>query len=97
MKLQTLTVPATIAALRAAISSLVACVIWLSYSWKGASTTPLLASVPLLLLWVCRLWLHTERGRMHDDPIVFALKDRASWAILGLLAVTVGVARLAKF
>jgi len=56
-----------------------------------------LASVPLLLLWVCRLWLHTERGRMHDDPIVFALKDRASWAILGLLAVTVGVARLAHF
>ena len=55
------------------------------------------ASVPLLLLWVCRLWLHTERGRMHDDPIVFALKDRASWAILGLLAVTVGVARLAHF
>ena len=55
------------------------------------------ASVPLLLLWVCWLWLHTERGRMHDDPIVFALKDRASWAILGLLAVTVGVARLAHF
>lgn len=55
------------------------------------------ASVPLLLLWVCRLWLFTERGRMHDDPIVFALRDRASWAILGLLAVTVGVARLAHF
>lgn len=55
------------------------------------------ASVPLLLLWVCRLWLHTERGRMHDDPIVFALKDRASWAVLGLLAVAVGVARFAHF
>ena len=62
-----------------------------------ATPEVLLASVPLLLLWVCRLWLHTERGRMHDDPIVFALKDRASWAILGLLAVTVGVARLAHF
>jgi hypothetical protein len=55
------------------------------------------ASVPLLLLWLCRLWLDTDRGRMHDDPIVFALKDRASWALLGLLAISVGVARLVTF
>ena len=33
---------------------------------------------PVLLYWVSRLWLKTSRGEMHDDPLVFAVKDRAS-------------------
>lgn len=36
---------------------------------------------PLLLLWITRLWLLTHRGQMHDDPVVFALRDRPSLAI----------------
>jgi 4-hydroxybenzoate polyprenyltransferase len=43
---------------------------------------------PVLLLWLGRVWLVTGRGNMHDDPVVFALKDRTSWVIL-LLAVAV--------
>jgi 4-hydroxybenzoate polyprenyltransferase len=39
---------------------------------------------PVLLLWLCRVWLITGRGQMHDDPVVFALKDKVSWLILGL-------------
>ncbi len=39
------------------------------------------ALCPLLLLWLSRMWLLTHRGRMHDDPIVFALRDRVSLAI----------------
>lgn len=39
---------------------------------------------PLLLLWMTRIWLLTHRGQMHDDPVVFALKDRAS-LVVGLL------------
>ena len=27
------------------------------------------------------MWLIAQRGQMHDDPIVFALKDRASWLV----------------
>ena len=34
--------------------------------------------VPLILFWISRVWLKTWRGEMHDDPIVFALKDRMS-------------------
>ena len=34
--------------------------------------------IPLVLFWVNRVWLLTWRGEMHDDPIVFALKDRVS-------------------
>ena len=37
-----------------------------------------------IFYWVMRVWLLTTRGQMHDDPIIFALKDRTSLA-LGLL------------
>jgi 4-hydroxybenzoate polyprenyltransferase len=33
---------------------------------------------PLLLYWVSRMWQRAGRGQMHDDPLVFALKDRIS-------------------
>ncbi|MHA3736454.1 UbiA family prenyltransferase [Pseudomonas sp. Eth.TT006] len=36
---------------------------------------------PVLLLWMTRIWLLTHRGRMHDDPVVFALRDRLSLAM----------------
>jgi hypothetical protein len=44
--------------------------------------------VPLILFWQCRLWLSTERGRMHDDPIVYAFRDWVSW-IVGIAAVVI--------
>ena len=50
-------------------------------------------AVPLLLLWQCRLWLATARGHMHDDPIVFALRDRPSWLILACLCLVALAAR----
>ena len=31
-----------------------------------------------LLYWLGRLWIKTSRGEMHDDPIVFALRDYGS-------------------
>ncbi len=36
---------------------------------------------PLLLGWVLRAWLLAHRGRMHDDPVVFALTDRGSLVV----------------
>lgn len=33
---------------------------------------------PLLMFWLSRLWLLAHRGLMHDDPVVFALRDKAS-------------------
>jgi len=41
---------------------------------------------PALLYWISRAWLIAHRGRMHDDPVVFALRDRVSAAILLLCA-----------
>lgn len=52
------------------------------------------AACPLLLFWVSRVWLLAHRGQMHDDPIVFALRDQASrWIGLGFVAVFVLAAR----
>lgn len=36
------------------------------------------AACPLLLFWLSRVWLLAHRGQMHDDPIVFALRDQVS-------------------
>lgn len=37
---------------------------------------------PALLYWLCYIWLTAHRGEMHDDPMIFALKDRVSRYIL---------------
>jgi 4-hydroxybenzoate polyprenyltransferase len=42
----------------------------------------------LILYWISRMWLKGQRGEMHDDPIVFAFRDRASLAIALLSATT---------
>ena len=39
---------------------------------------------PLLLFWISRVWLKAQRGEMHDDPVVFAIRDRQSQLIGGL-------------
>jgi 4-hydroxybenzoate polyprenyltransferase len=35
-------------------------------------------TVPVLLFWVSWIWMKAHRGEMHDDPLVFAVKDKAS-------------------
>jgi hypothetical protein len=47
----------------------------------------------LLLYWISRVWLKAHRGKMHDDPVVFAMKDRISLAVgvLAVIAVTLAV------
>jgi 4-hydroxybenzoate polyprenyltransferase len=48
---------------------------------------------PLLLYWITRVWIKTSRGLMHDDPVIFALRDRRSLTV-GLLAAVLVVAAL---
>jgi 4-hydroxybenzoate polyprenyltransferase/phosphoserine phosphatase len=33
---------------------------------------------PMLIWWLSRVWLRASRGQMHEDPVIFALTDRAS-------------------
>jgi 4-hydroxybenzoate polyprenyltransferase/phosphoserine phosphatase len=46
---------------------------------------------PLLLYWVSRMWLKAGRGEMHDDPLVFAVRDRTTRAVgMAMLAIAIG-------
>lgn len=38
----------------------------------------------LLLYWMSRLWFLSHRGQLHEDPVVFAIRDRTSLVVLGL-------------
>jgi 4-hydroxybenzoate polyprenyltransferase len=42
--------------------------------------------VPLMILWLCRVWLLASRGELNEDPLVFALTDRVSLAIGAAIA-----------
>ena len=43
-------------------------------------------SIPILLFWISWVWLKSARGEMHDDPIVFAAKDKASLSVAVITA-----------
>jgi 4-hydroxybenzoate polyprenyltransferase len=49
--------------------------------------------VPLAAYWISRIIMLTNRGAMHDDPIVFAFRDRAS-LVVGVCALAVIVASM---
>ena len=49
--------------------------------------------VPVLLLWIMRLWLQASRGQLNEDPVVYAITDRRS-LLLGLLVVAIVLSAL---
>jgi 4-hydroxybenzoate polyprenyltransferase/phosphoserine phosphatase len=51
-------------------------------------------SCPLLLYWVSFVWLIAHRGKMHDDPIVFAMKNSVSLIIACLFIGVFIIARV---
>jgi 4-hydroxybenzoate polyprenyltransferase len=46
-------------------------------------------TVPVLLLWIFRIWIKTHRGEIADDPLLYATKDPASIAAGLLVAALV--------
>ena len=62
---------------------------------RGAYGHPLLLwlIVPALLYWISRVWIVSTRGEMTDDPIVWALSDRLSLGVGGIVAALYVVAR----
>jgi 4-hydroxybenzoate polyprenyltransferase len=49
--------------------------------------------VPVLLLWISRLWLQASRGQLDEDPVVYAITDRRS-LLLGALVVLIVISAL---
>jgi 4-hydroxybenzoate polyprenyltransferase len=45
--------------------------------------------MPLMILWLCRVWLLASRGELNEDLLVFAFTDRTSLAIgIAVAAIT---------
>jgi hypothetical protein len=44
----------------------------------------LLVAPMVVLAWIMRLWMISQRGSLHEDPVLFAIRDCWSW-IAGLM------------
>jgi 4-hydroxybenzoate polyprenyltransferase/phosphoserine phosphatase len=40
---------------------------------------------PLLIFWISWVWLKAHRGELDDDPIMFAIRDKTSLLVFGLI------------
>jgi hypothetical protein len=47
---------------------------------------------PLFLYWITRVWILSSRGRVHEDPVMFVLKDRPTWWVACLAALIMALA-----
>ena len=56
-------------------------------------TTRLWLLLPVMLLWISRLWLLASRGELDEDPVVYAITDKRS-LLLGALVVGIVLAAL---
>lgn len=51
-------------------------------------------AVPVMLFWVSWIWMQAHRGDMHDDPLVFAVKDKVSLVAGLAFAVVLAIGTL---
>jgi 4-hydroxybenzoate polyprenyltransferase/phosphoserine phosphatase len=49
--------------------------------------------IPVMLLWISRLWLQASRGQLDEDPVVYAITDRRS-LLLGVLVLAIVLSAL---
>lgn len=58
------------------------------------ASTVLWLIIPTMFFWIANLWITAGRGKMNDDPVIFALRDRASLISGAILIVLFFVASL---
>lgn len=79
-------------------SGMLACLIILLYESSRQAQllykTPQLLFLlcPLLFYWISRLWVLTFRGALQEDPILFAVRDRVSYAVSIAMVLIVALA-----
>ena len=56
-------------------------------------STRLWLLVPVLLLWLSRLWMLASRGQLDEDPVVYAITDKRSLA-LGVVVILIALSAL---
>jgi 4-hydroxybenzoate polyprenyltransferase len=50
-------------------------------------------ALPVLLYWISWIWLSASRGRMHQDPVVYAVREPASLVAGALFLAVIWMAR----
>lgn len=50
--------------------------------------------VPIMMFWTYRSWTWASRGKIGDDPVVFALKDRISRICVAIVLLVIITARV---
>lgn len=58
-----------------------------------AHRTRLWLLVPVLLMWLMRLWMKASRDELHEDPVIYAITDGRS-LMLGVLVVVIVLSAL---
>lgn len=48
--------------------------------------------LPVFLYWLGRVWLLAHRGEVHEDPVLFALRDRSSYLVGAAMAAVLVLA-----
>jgi hypothetical protein len=54
----------------------------------SSSSAPLCVASPVFLYWVTRVWMLSHRRLLHEDPVLFVLRDRVTYAV-GVLCATI--------
>ena len=49
--------------------------------------------LPALVYWLTRILIIVQRSEMHHDPVVFAIRDKASWLVLIWIVAVLVVAK----
>ena len=47
---------------------------------------------PMLMYWIGRIWMLASRDLLHQDPVVFATRDRVSYLVLLFALITMWLA-----
>ncbi len=44
-------------------------------------------TLPVLLYWVMRMWMVTNRGEMTEDPIIYAIRDKTTYVVMVIIGI----------
>ncbi|MEE9573101.1 MAG: UbiA family prenyltransferase, partial [Candidatus Neomarinimicrobiota bacterium] len=44
-------------------------------------------TIPVLLYWVMRMWMVTNRGEMTEDPIIYAIRDKTTYVVMAIIGI----------
>lgn len=78
-------------------SGLFSCIVLALYAVSPSTTTlyshptTLVWIVPILSIWLVRMWKRALAGALPEDPVLFAIKDRFSYIVLAALSGVLAV------